>query len=245
MRNLTALYLILTALAAPVAAGTLSIDVTGVLGPILQGSDPVHLAGDTFKATGAIDANALPISVSGDSAAYSLAGDLQIVLGNVTLTGYDALLILTAPPAGPDTMVLDFSVFAYSSTPDVTASFTLPAGTLNGTGVQSFWAGVTEPGSSLGYSVPGATYNLTGTLGIDGSAAVGGTPGSTTPEPGTAGLLAAGLALAVAFKMRARRRSRCYFFGSSFRFTTGCLRVSNELSVREALEAPSKSARSS
>ena len=36
-----------------------------------------------------------------------------------------------------------------------------------------------------------------------------------------------------------------YFFGSSFRFTTGCLRESNELSVRRLAGAPSNSALSS
>ena len=205
MKSLAAaLFLALAALPIPAAAGLLSIDVNGVLGPVLQGSDPIHLAGDTFTATGSIDPNAVPISTSTDAAIYLLSGDLQVLVSNLTLTGYDAMITVIAPPSGPDTVVLDFSVLAYSSTPDVTASFTLPAGTFDGTGIQTFWEYVNEPGGSLGYSVPGATSVLTGTLGITGSVSVGGTPSSSAPEPGTAGLLALGTVVALALKMRGR-----------------------------------------
>src|ERR1035438_4542016 len=82
-------FLILVTLPVPAAAGTLSFDVSGVLGPVLQGPDPIQLAGATFTATGAIDPEALPIGISGDSATYDLAGNLQITAGTFTLTGYD------------------------------------------------------------------------------------------------------------------------------------------------------------
>lgn len=62
----------------------------------------------------------------------------------------------------------------------------------------NFWANVSQPDASLSYSVPGATDNLTGTLGIDGSVSVGGPPSSSAPEPATIGLLAAGLVLVLA-----------------------------------------------
>src|ERR1022692_2338164 len=58
-------FLILVTLPVPAAAGTLSFDVSGVLGPVLQGPDPIQLAGATFTATGAIDPEALPIGISG------------------------------------------------------------------------------------------------------------------------------------------------------------------------------------
>jgi hypothetical protein len=195
----TTLFLTLTILALPAAAGTLSIDVNGVLGPLLDGADPIHLDGAIFTATGTIDQNAAPISVSGDSATYYLPGNLQIMLGNTTLTGYDAMLTMTAPSAGPDTMVLDFSIFQ-NAAPDVTASLTLPSGTLDGIEVQSFWASVTESDSSLSYSVAGTTDNLTGTLGITGTASIGDAPPSSVPEPGTIGLLAGGLALGIVIR---------------------------------------------
>jgi hypothetical protein len=201
----TTLFLGLAALPPPADAGLLSIDVSGVLGPVLQGSDPIHLAGDTFTATGEIDANAVPIGASGGSAIYDLSGNLQIALGHLNLTGYDPMLTITAPSSGPDTVFLDFSVVEYSFTPDVIAEFTLPAGTLDGTGVQSFWANVSEPGATLSYSVAGGTQDVTGTLGITGNVSFGGAPASSAPEPGTLCLLAAGTVVAIGMKMRGGR----------------------------------------
>jgi len=203
----TTLLLSLAALPKPAAAGLLSIDVAGVLGPVLQGADPINLAGSTFTATGAIDSNAIPISVSGDTAVYALPGTLQITLGQGAFTGYNALLSIIAPSFGPDTAVLDFSLFAFNTTPDATATFLLNEGTFNGTGIQSFSANVIEPDGSLGYSIAGATDNLTGTLGITGSVSVGGVQPSGVPEPGTFGLLTAGLLAAIGLKMRGRRGS--------------------------------------
>jgi len=186
-------------LPAPAAASLLSIDVGGVLGPILQGGDPIHLAGDTFSATGAIDSNAVPIAASWDSATYDLSGNLQIMLGTLALTGYNAMLTITAPPSGPDAVILDFSVTEFNFTPDAAAFLTLPPGTLDGTEIQKFWVSISEPDGSLSYSVPGLSDVVTGTLGITGDASIGGTAQSSAPEPGTAGLLAIGLALAIAW----------------------------------------------
>src|ERR1017187_4005258 len=81
--------------------------------------------------------------------------------------------------------------------------FRLPSGTLNGTEIQKFWAEVNQPDGSLSFSlVPDMEGTLSGTVGITGSVSIGGTPSSSAPEPGTAGLLAAGLVLAIAMKMR-------------------------------------------
>jgi hypothetical protein len=199
----TALFLALLTLPVPAAAGTLSIDVGGVLGPVLQGSDPINLTGETFMATGAIDPNAVPVSISGDSATYDLSGNLQLMLGAVTLTEYDATLTITAPPSGPDTLALDFSVTEFNFTPQVEASFSLPSGTLNGTGIQRFWAEVSQPDSSFSFVLPDSEIDISGTLGITGSASIGGTPSSNAPEPGTVNLLAAGLVLgAIAMKLK-------------------------------------------
>jgi hypothetical protein len=198
----TALFLIVAILPAPAAAGTLSLDVSGVLGPDLQGIDPLHLAGATFTATGAIDPNAAPIFAIGDTAIYGFSGDLQVMLSSLALTGYDALLTITAPSSGPDTVVVNFSVDEFGFTPQVAASFSLPAGTLNGTGIQAFSAEVTQPDSRLSFGVPDSEGSLSGTVGLTGSVSLGGTPCSGAPEPGTLGLLGAGLALAIAGKMR-------------------------------------------
>jgi|ERR1019366_126095 hypothetical protein len=198
----TTLFITLVALSIPAFAGTLDIDVNGVLGPVLQGADPIGLTGVTFTATGAIDANAVPIGIAGDSYTYDLSGNLQIMLGKLTLTGYNPELTITAPPSGPDTAVLDFGVTEFGFTPLVEAYLTLPPGTLNGTEIQKFWASVSQPDSSLTYTVPGEEAVIYGTLGITGSASIGGTPPSSAPEPGTVSLLAAGLVLAIAMKMR-------------------------------------------
>jgi hypothetical protein len=187
-------------LPAPGMAGTLDIDVYGVLGPLLQGSDPIHLAGVDFSATGAIDANAVPIFEAGDSYTYDLLGNLQITLGKVVLTGYDPQLTITAPPSGPDTVVLDFGVTEFSFTPVVEAFLTLPEGTLSSSELQPFWSSLSEPDSNLTYTVPGQEDAIYAELGITGSVSVGGVAPSSAPEPGTIGLLAAGLAMAIAMK---------------------------------------------
>jgi len=196
----TAFFMILAMLPAPGMAGTLDIDVTGVLGPVLQGSDAIRLSGATFTATGAIDASAVPVGISGGAYVYDLSGDVQITLGLLTLTGYNPELILSAPSSGPDTAILDFSVTEYGFAPVVEAFLTLPAGTLIGSGVQPFTASVSEPDSYVTYALPGEEDVIYASLGITGNASMGGTPPASAPEPGTVGLLAAGLALAIAMK---------------------------------------------
>jgi hypothetical protein len=205
----TAFFMILAMLPAPGMAGTLDIDVTGVLGPVLQGSDAIRLSGATFTATGAIDASAVPVGISGGAYVYDLSGDVQITLGLLTLTGYNPELILSAPSSGPDTAILDFSVTEYGFAPVVEAFLTLPPGTLNGPGVQPFSASVSEPDSYVTYALPGEEDVIYASLGITGNASMGGTPPASAPEPGTVGLLAAGLALAIAMKnMKKKGHSR-------------------------------------
>jgi hypothetical protein len=186
-------------------AGTLSMNVSGVLGPDLQGIDPLGLAGLTFTATGAVDPNAPPIYAAGDSATYEIWTDLQVTLSKLDLTGYDTMLTITAPPSGPDTVIMEFTVDEFGYSPEVVASFSLPAGTLNGSGIQAFSAAVTQPDSKLSFGIPGAEDTLSGTVGLTGNISVGGASPSSVPEPGTLGLLGAGLALAAA-KMRVRGR---------------------------------------
>jgi len=196
----TVLSLIVLTLPLPGIAGTLEIDVNGVLGPVLLGSDPINIAGATFTATGAIDPNAVPIGIAGNSYTYLLSGDLQITLGKLTLTGYDPELTITAPASGPDTAVLDFGVFEFGFTPQVEAFLTLPPGTLKGPGIQKFSAIISQPDSSLSYTLPGEELVIYGSVGMTGGASIGGTPPSGAPEPGTVSLLAVGLALAIAGK---------------------------------------------
>jgi hypothetical protein len=204
--SVTTFFLILGILAAPAAAGTLSLDVSGVLGPDLQGSDPLKVSGIPFTATGAINPNAPPIFTTGDSATYELSGDIDIMLGQLALTGYDAMLTITVPPSGPDAVVVDFTVDELGYKPEVAASFSLPTGTLNGTEIQKFWAEVTEPAGILAFGIPDDEDTISGTVGITGSVSIGGVPPPSVPEPGTLSLLGCGLALAIAGKMRVSRK---------------------------------------
>lgn len=199
----TALFLILAILPGTAAAGTLSFEVSGLLGPDMQGIDPLQLAGLTFTATGEIDPTTAPFFVTADSASYELWGDLQVMVSKLPLTGYGVTLIMTAPPSGPDTVFVDFTVDEFGFSPEVIASLSLPAGTLSGTAIQAFSAEVSQPDSTLSFGVPNEEATLSGTVGLTGNVTLGGSP-SPVPEPGTAGLLGAGLALAIAMKMRSQ-----------------------------------------
>ena len=201
MKLLLMVFLLtLVTLPLPGIAGTLDINVNGVLGELLQGNDAVGLTGIGFSATGTIDPDAAPVSIAGDSYTYDLAGYLQIMLGKIAMTGYDAQITLTAPLSGPDTVVLDFGVTEFGITPEVEAYLTLPAGTLDGPWVQPFQASFSEPDSSLTYGVPGEEDVIYATLGMTGTASIGGAPAAQMPEPGPAGLLAGGRALAIGVK---------------------------------------------
>jgi hypothetical protein len=163
----------------------------------------------TFTATGTIDQNTAPISTTADSATYNLPADLQITLGLLNFTGYSPTLTLIDPPSGPDTMSLNFTVIEAGFKPDVNATLSLPEGTLNGAGLQTFWVNVSQPDSSFSFSLPIGEVLYAGTLGITGTASITGEtpPPSGVPEPATMGLLAAGL-LAVGFTKRGLRSTR-------------------------------------
>ena len=86
--------------------------------------------------------------------------------------------------------------------PVVTATLVLPAGTLNGTGLQNYSGSVFEPDSTFSFELLGVSTAMTGTLGISGTtSASGSTSPSGVPEPGTIGLLSGGL-LALTFVRR-------------------------------------------
>ncbi len=190
-----AVVFLLAALTVPAHAGIVNFDVQGLLGPLLSGSDPLKLAGQDFMASGAFSQDLTAIGTTGDSATYSLPGTLQITVGALTLTGYNANLTITDPASGPGTVSLGFSVIQAEFNPDVFATLSLPEGALQGAAIQDFSASLSGPASSLTYDVIGTSQVLSGELGISGSASIAGAGGAGVPEPGTIGLLAAGLGL--------------------------------------------------
>ncbi len=68
--GIPALTLFLAVSALPARAGTISFEIGGTLGPVLSGSDPLNLAGQTFTATGSLDRNTPPSGSTLDSATY-------------------------------------------------------------------------------------------------------------------------------------------------------------------------------
>ncbi|HLY18464.1 MAG TPA: hypothetical protein VKR61_14630 [Bryobacteraceae bacterium] len=200
--------LLFAALIIPAHASIINLDVSGTLGPLLGGVDPLSLSGQDFTASGTFTQNPLLIGTTPDSATYSLPGTLLIAAGAFDLAGYNATLALTTPLTGPDRVVLDFSIVEFTVSPQVSASLLLPAGTLSGTGFQDFSVNVSEPTSSLSYEMIGNSAIITGDLGINGVASISGAGGSQAPEPVTSVLMAAGLlAMSLLFFIRGHRRS--------------------------------------
>lgn len=183
-------------LTLPATAGTVSFDINGTLGPVLDGIDPLKFAGETFTATGSLDESTPPSVVTSGSATYDIPGSILISVGSLTLNGYNAALTI-----GSDMMYLDFSVVELSFTPMINATLALPPGTLSGTALQNFSASVSQPDSSFTFVIPDGSTVISGTLGITGTASMSGAttppPPPGVPEPGTVGLLAGGLAAIV------------------------------------------------
>lgn len=202
-----AFLFLLTALSIPAAhASLVDLTISGVLGPKLGGVDPLGLTGQNFLVTAMFDKGLLPINTTFDSATYDLNGNLQITAGKIILSGYNATLTLTAPPSGPDTMALAFSVVEFSFNPQVYASLSLPAGTLSSTAIQDFSASVTQPPSQLVYDVLGNSEGISGNLGITGTASISGLTPSGVPEPATIGLMGIGFALIALARVKLRAR---------------------------------------
>ncbi|MFN7993678.1 MAG: PEP-CTERM sorting domain-containing protein [Bryobacteraceae bacterium] len=201
-----ALVLLLTGFSRPVSAGMIGFDISGTLGPVLTGIDPLHLDGSAFSATGSIDQNAVPISTTENSATYLLPAPIQVIAGNINISGYNASLTVTDSSSGPDIISLDFSAVEVIFTPDVNATLSLPDGTLTGTGIQNFFADFSQPDSTFSFTLPGVSDLVSGTLGVTGTVNMGGGAPSGVPEPGTAAMMLGGLA-AVALQIRRARKN--------------------------------------
>jgi PEP-CTERM motif len=207
--KLSVLILISLALVLPVQASILTFDMTGVLGPLESGTDPLSLAGDSFEFTGTIDQNAVPVSTDVGSATYDVSGDVQLIMRGLTFTSQDASLTIMDSDGGPDYLLFTFQLSAYGFTPEIAASLSLPAGTFTGAAPQDFGAATVGSDSSVSYFLIDNSTFLSGSYGLSGTASMtgGAMPGSGVPEPGSIALMAGGLA-AVVWKVRGRRKSR-------------------------------------
>ena len=210
VKNLLSGVIVLTlscvALSLPARAGAITLEASGTLGPLMSGIDPLKLDGGSFTVTGTLDQNSTPISVTADSATYNIPGTLDITVGLFDFSNLFGTMTLTDPSLGPDIVAFDFTVSELGFVPIVTATLSLPAGTLNGTELQDYSASVSEPDSLFTFQLPAGSSLLTGTLGITGiSSACGETSPSGVPEPGTIGLLASGLLAVTLVRRRAAR----------------------------------------
>jgi PEP-CTERM motif len=177
----------------PVYASTIALQITGTLGPVLSGTNPVHIGGDDFSLTGEIPQNLQPVSITSDSATYVLPNNLAITLDTLSLVGTGAVLTLTDQPGLPDILSLDFDSQFANFPVSFSSELSLPKGTLHGTGLQNFTASFSQPDSNLSYLAAGVSAEIEGTVGLTGSVSLTGAPSSPVPEPATFGLLAAGL----------------------------------------------------
>jgi hypothetical protein len=199
--------LLCVVLSVPARAGAITLEATGTFGPLMSGIDPLKLNGGNFTVTGTINQNSAPTSATADSATYTIPGTLDITVGDLDFGDLFGTMTLTAPSSGPDIVAFDFTVSELGFVPIVTATLSLPAGTLNGTGLQDYSVDVSEPDSMFTFQLPAGSSLLTGTLGITGVAsAFGETSPSGVPEPGTLALLAGGLLAVIIVR---RRPSLC------------------------------------
>lgn len=96
----------------PLMAANITYTITGTLGPILSGSDPLGANGETGTLTAVVSTSLTPTSHTSTSATYTLpAGAITVNIGGTIYgTTGTSTLKYTFPAAGPDTMVITTTV---------------------------------------------------------------------------------------------------------------------------------------
>ena len=93
---------------AAVPDATLTIAITGTLGPVLAGSDPLGANGESGTITIMIRESASPTSTTATSATYRVpAGGVVAVIGGTTYPSTSpSNMKITFPAAGPDVITV-------------------------------------------------------------------------------------------------------------------------------------------
>jgi hypothetical protein len=103
---------LMLALCPLLAASSITYTISGTLGPVLAGSDPLGANGESGILTITVSTTLPPTSHTSTSATYTLpAGSLEVVIGGVPYgTVGTSTLKYTLPASGADTIVVTATV---------------------------------------------------------------------------------------------------------------------------------------
>lgn len=91
----------------PLVAASITYTISGAVGPVLSGGDPLGAAGKAGSVTAVVGSTLKPMSHTKTSATYKLpAGAVTVHLGGQNISAKTSTVKYTFPPAGPDTMVI-------------------------------------------------------------------------------------------------------------------------------------------
>jgi len=162
------------------AASTIAMTVTGTLGPVLSGSDPLGGNGQSGTINVSVSESLTPTKRTSTSVTYTLpVGAITITIGGTTYsTPNTTTMKITVPASGPDIISLTTSVTYLGIKGTVTGTAALAAGSFSkavfahpvpfSPSTQTLTSATTAggPGSQVKYTVFGGTT----VLGIAGSA---------------------------------------------------------------------------
>jgi hypothetical protein len=164
----------------PMLAANIVYTVTGTLGPVLSGSDPLGANGQSGTLTAAIGQGAVPKSTTSTSATYQVPqGAVQVIIGGTTYTTSGAAtLVYKFPSTGPSALVVSAKVKVLGITGTVVGTATLAKGSFT-TAVKTHptkfkpspqtLKAATKAGG-LGSQVKYSALGSTTVLGLNGSA---------------------------------------------------------------------------
>ncbi len=100
------------ALCPLLAAAGITYTISGTLGPVLSGSDPLGANGETGVLTIVVNQALTPTSTTATSATYTLpAGSITVVIGGTTYgTTGNPTIKYNVPASGPDSIVVNATV---------------------------------------------------------------------------------------------------------------------------------------